>query len=77
MVRKIFTIIYCHYHIVLPYHTTVIDYDFWAGLSYTLDYADAKQPQDEVVNQDGATVFIDKKAQLSILGTEMDFQESK
>ena len=75
MVRKIFTIICCHYHIVLPYHNTVID--FWAGLSYTLDYADAKQPQDEVVNQDGATVFIDKKAQLSILGTEMDFQESK
>ena len=80
MVRKIFTmltIIYCHYHIVLLYHKTVIDKDFWAGLSYTLDYADAKQPQDEVVNQDGATVFIDKKAQLSILGTEMDFQESK
>jgi len=47
------------------------------GLSYTLDYAEAKQPQDEVVNQDGVTVFIDKKAQLSILGTEMDFQESK
>ena len=49
----------------------------WAGLSYTLDYAETKQPQDEVVNQDGVTVFIDKKAQLSILGTEMDFQESK
>jgi len=47
------------------------------GLSYTLDYAEAKEAQDEVVNQDGVTVFIDKKAQLSILGTEMDFQESK
>ena len=49
----------------------------WAGLSYTLDYAEAREAQDEVVNQDGVTVFIDKKAQLSILGTEMDFQESK
>ena len=49
----------------------------WAGLSYTLDYAEAKEAQDEVVNQDGVTVFIDKKAQLSILGTEMDFHESK
>ena len=49
----------------------------WSGLSYTLDYAEAKQAQDEVVNQDGVTVFIDKKAQLTILGTEMDFQESK
>ena len=27
--------------------------------------------------QDGATVFIDKKAQMSILGTEMDYAESK
>ena len=30
-----------------------------------------------MVEQDGVTVYIDKKAQLSILGTEMDFQESK
>ena len=27
--------------------------------------------------QDGATVLIDKKAQMSILGTEMDYAESK
>lgn len=47
------------------------------GLSYTLDYAKGKERFDEVVEQDGVTVFIDKKAQLSILGTEMDFQESK
>ena len=47
------------------------------GLSYTLDYADKKEKFDEVVNQDGVSIYIDKKAQLSILGTEMDFQESK
>lgn len=47
------------------------------GLSYTLDYAMGKEGGDEMVVQDGVTVFIDKKAQLSILGTEMDFQESK
>jgi len=47
------------------------------GLSYTLDYAKEKQKFDEVVTQDGVIIFIDKKAQLSILGTEMDFQESK
>eukprot|EP00088_Acartia_fossae_P045687 TRINITY_DN49234_c0_g1_i1.p1 TRINITY_DN49234_c0_g1~~TRINITY_DN49234_c0_g1_i1.p1 ORF type:complete len:131 (+),score=7.80 TRINITY_DN49234_c0_g1_i1:50-442(+) len=47
------------------------------GLSYTLDYADKKEKFDEEVLQDGVKIYIDKKAQLSILGTEMDFQESK
>ena len=47
------------------------------GLSYTLDYAEKKEKFDEVVTQDGVSIYIDKKAQLSILGTEMDFQESK
>ncbi|KAH8290036.1 hypothetical protein KR044_002315 [Drosophila immigrans] len=50
------------------------------GLSYTLDYANTKADKmDEEVVQDGVKVFIDKKAQLSLLGkcTEMDFVESK
>ncbi|KAL7744556.1 hypothetical protein ACLKA6_017074 [Drosophila palustris] len=47
------------------------------GLSYTLDYAQGKDKMDEEVMQDGIKVFIDKKAQLSLLGTEMDFVESK
>ena len=47
-----------------------------SGLSYTLEYAQARERFDEVVEQDGVTVLIDKKAQLSILGTEMDFQQS-
>jgi len=47
------------------------------GMSYTLDYAVQKEKFDEEVAQDGIKVYIDKKAQLSILGTEMDFQESK
>lgn len=32
---------------------------------------------DEEVIQDGVRVLIDKKAQLSLLGTEMDFVETK
>ncbi|XP_055712664.1 iron-sulfur cluster assembly 1 homolog, mitochondrial [Phlebotomus papatasi] len=47
------------------------------GLSYTLDYAKAKDKLDEEVVQDGVRVIIDKKAQLSLLGTEMDFVETK
>ncbi|XP_070531619.1 iron-sulfur cluster assembly 1 homolog, mitochondrial-like [Ptychodera flava] len=47
------------------------------GLSYTFDYAYEKQKFDEEVTQDGAKVFIDAKAQLTLLGTEMDFVEDK
>ncbi|CAH1644213.1 unnamed protein product [Spodoptera littoralis] len=47
------------------------------GLSYTLDYAKGKDKLDEEVKQDGVTIIIDRKAQLTLLGTEMDFVESK
>jgi len=47
------------------------------GLSYTLDYAKEKHKLDEEVVQDGIRVFIDRKAQLTLLGTEMDFVQSK
>ncbi|CAG0885374.1 unnamed protein product [Darwinula stevensoni] len=48
-----------------------------SGLSYTLDYATQKEKFDEVVEQDGARVIIDAKAQLTLLGTEMDFMETE
>ncbi|XP_026508181.1 iron-sulfur cluster assembly 1 homolog, mitochondrial [Terrapene carolina triunguis] len=47
------------------------------GLSYTLDYTKAKGDSDEEVVQDGVRVFIEKKAQLTLLGTEMDYVEDK
>ncbi|CAB3372470.1 Hypothetical predicted protein [Cloeon dipterum] len=47
------------------------------GLSYTLDYASEKNKFDEEVCQDGVKVFIDKKAQLTLIGTEMDYVETK
>ncbi|XP_053661533.1 iron-sulfur cluster assembly 1 homolog, mitochondrial [Anopheles marshallii] len=47
------------------------------GLSYTLDYASTKDKLDEEVMQDGVKVLIDKKAQLSLLGTEMDYVETE
>ncbi|KAG8225406.1 hypothetical protein J437_LFUL004606 [Ladona fulva] len=46
------------------------------GLSYTLDYVTEKGKFDEEVIQDGVRVIIDKKAQLSLLGTEMDYVET-
>ena len=47
------------------------------GLSYTLDFAFERARFDEEVSQEGVTVLVDKKAQLTLLGTEMDYQESR
>ncbi|XP_071802392.1 iron-sulfur cluster assembly 1 homolog, mitochondrial-like [Asterias amurensis] len=47
------------------------------GLTYTLDYATEKGKFDEEVIQDGVRVFVDSKAQLSLLGTEMDYVQNK
>lgn len=48
-----------------------------AGMEYTLDYAAAPGPADEIVEDNGVTVLIDPKAVLYLLGTEMDFVTEK
>jgi iron-sulfur cluster assembly protein len=48
-----------------------------AGMSYTMDYAEASGPLDEVVEDRGIRIFIDPKAILFLLGTEMDFVRDK
>jgi iron-sulfur cluster assembly protein len=48
-----------------------------AGMSYTMEYAEAVNPADEVVEDKGVKVLIDPKAVLFLLGTEMDFQTTK
>jgi iron-sulfur cluster assembly protein len=48
-----------------------------AGMEYTMDYADDKQPLDEVVEDKGVTILIEAKAVLFLLGTEMDWEEDK
>jgi iron-sulfur cluster assembly protein len=45
-----------------------------AGMEYTMEWAEQKQPFDEVVEDKGVTVLIDPKAVMFLLGTEMDFQ---
>ncbi len=47
-----------------------------AGMEYTMEWAREQKPFEEVVEDKGATVFIDPKAILFLLGTEMDFQAS-
>jgi len=48
-----------------------------AGMSYTMEYAEAVNPLDEVIEDKGVKVLIDPKAVLFLLGTEMDFQTTK
>lgn len=48
-----------------------------SGLSYKLEYVDQKAPHDETVEDKGVTIFIDPKAILFVLGTEMDYAEDK
>ena len=48
-----------------------------AGMSYTMEYAEAVAPHDEVVEDKGVKLLIDPKAVLFLLGTEMDFKIDK
>jgi len=48
-----------------------------AGMAYKLDYAEDTQPLDEVVTDKGVTILVDPKAILFLLGTEMDYEETK
>ena len=48
-----------------------------AGMEYTMEYAEAANPTDEVVEDKGVKLLIDPKAVLFLLGTEMDFKTEK
>jgi len=48
-----------------------------AGMSYTMEYAEALDPRDEIVEDKGVRVLIDPKAVLFLLGTEMDYRVDK
>ena len=48
-----------------------------AGMEYTMEYAEAVNPADEVVEDKGVKILIDPKAVLFLLGTEMDYKAEK
>ncbi len=45
------------------------------GTSYVMEYIKKKELLDEHVQDKGVNVFVDNKALLSLIGTEMDFVE--
>jgi iron-sulfur cluster assembly protein len=48
-----------------------------AGMAYTMDYVDEPKPGDDIVEDKGVKIFVDPKAVLFLLGTEMDFETTK
>ena len=46
-----------------------------AGMSYVMEYSKEINPSDEVIEDKGVKVFIDPKAIMYLLGTEMDYKE--
>ena len=45
-----------------------------AGLSDIMEYASDKKPNEEIIEDKGVKVFIDPKAVMYLLGTEMDYK---
>jgi len=48
-----------------------------AGMAYTLDYVTEPVAGDDHVNDKGVDVYVEPKATMFLLGTVMDFAESK
>jgi len=48
-----------------------------AGMSYIMEYAKEINPTDEIIEDKGVKVFIDPKAIMYLLGTEMDYKKEE
>jgi len=48
-----------------------------AGQEYVLEYAEAADPLDEVVEDKGVTILVEPKAVLFLVGSQIDYETSK
>ncbi len=48
-----------------------------SGMSYFMEYAADKNAGEEVVEDKGVKIFVDPKAMLYLIGTEMDYTEGQ
>ena len=46
-------------------------------MAYTMEFATEKDPLDEMIEDKGVTVFINAKALMYLIGSEMDYVEDK
>jgi iron-sulfur cluster assembly protein len=47
-----------------------------AGMEYVMAYADAPEPLDEIVEDQGVRILVDAKAVLFLIGTVIDYEAS-
>ena len=47
-----------------------------AGMEYTIDLATEANPNEDMIEKDGARVLVAPEAVLFLLGTEMDYEET-
>ncbi len=48
-----------------------------SGMSYFMEYAEEQNPMEEVVEDKGVKIFVDQRALLYLVGTEMDYAEGQ
>ena len=48
-----------------------------AGMEYVMEYAKEKNLNEELIEDKGVKVFIDPKAVMYLLGTQMDYKKDK
>ena len=48
-----------------------------SGLTYKLEYVDNPSKDDEVVNIEDIKIYVNPKASLFLIGTQMDYQEGE
>ena len=50
-----------------------IDEKGCSGLAYKIEYADEANPLDQVVTNKGVTIFVESRAIMFLIGSEMDY----
>ena len=48
-----------------------------AGQEYVLEYAETREPLDEVIEDKGVTILVEPKAVLFLVGSEIDYEVTK
>jgi iron-sulfur cluster assembly protein len=48
-----------------------------SGFKYVIEYADKQNPYEEIICEKGVKVFIDPKAIMYLIGSEMDYVSEK
>jgi iron-sulfur cluster assembly protein len=48
-----------------------------SGMSYFMEYATDQNPAEEVIEDKGVKIFVDPRAMLYLVGTEMDYKDGE